>query len=248
MLRKIASFLNQSLRISIRVVTLAVLLYGFAFVASVNSVLLEQDQKTDVICEAIKNARLLAISRQTPNFENLLKTNVVIYNLTKECAGSGVVLDVYGKTYILSAAHLDDPTDLFYMDEDNTPIKLKIVKTDKVKDLLLFEAEALPATLHTSSLASTEPNIGERVWAVGNPAMLEDAITSGEIMQKERDSYYSNCLIYMGNSGGGMFNKNGQLVGINVGLKFRPPHYGVSVSVRLKAILAFLEEFKNEVK
>ena len=67
-------------------------------------------------------------------------------------------------------------------------------------------------------LGSESSRIGQRVYAIGSPLGLENTITDGIISGKRTHSgvrlIQTNAPISKGNSGGGLFNKQGSLLGI----------------------------------
>lgn len=174
-----------------------------------------------------------------PNFMDLVKANVVIVNISKGCSGSGTMFEFEGKIYILSAGHLDDPDDTFFVKEGNDYRAIELVKVNHKVDLALFEYVGEYNDLTIAKLANEEPKVGDTVWAIGNPAMLEDAITSGTLVRKLGFSYLIDAKIYYGSSGGGLFNVKGELIGVNVAM-VGVQDYMLGMSVNLSTIKAFI--------
>jgi S1-C subfamily serine protease len=215
-----------------------------AMIVEVSQVMTALDAKTDVIIASMQEKQIPTL----PNFENLVKANVLIINETKGCAGSGTNIVMDGKVYILSAGHLDDPTDTFFVREGAVYRSIKLVKVNHGVDLALFEYMDKYADLSIASIAVVEPKVGDRVWTIGNPAMLEDAITSGDLVRKIKIYYLIDAPIYFGSSGGGLFNTKGELVGVNVALT-GVGTYTLGMSVNLQIIKNFLlGKIANEIE
>lgn len=72
----------------------------------------------------------------------------------------------------------------------------------------------------SAHLASTSPDRGAAIWAVGSPDGFEFNVTKGVISNLQPcpslagNCYRSDAAIYFGNSGGGVFNAKGELIGI----------------------------------
>lgn len=181
----------------------------------------------------------IADKQMLPNFMDLVKANVVISNITKGIYGSGTMFEFEGKTYILSAGHLDDPTDTFFVVEGNDYRAITLVKVNHKVDLALFEYAGEYTDLIIAKLSNNEPKVGDRVWAIGNPAVLEDAITSGTLVRKLGFGYLTDAKIYYGNSGGGLFNVKGELIGVNVAM-MGVQNYRLGFTVNLSTIKAFI--------
>jgi S1-C subfamily serine protease len=201
------------------------------------------DAKTDVIVSVLQENKVPTL----PNFENLVRANVVIGNLTQSCGGSGTTINVDGKTYILSAGHLGELTDTFIVREGFRFRDIKMVKQNKDVDLALFEYVDGYVDLTTAPIAVETPKVGDKIWAVGNPAMLEDAVTGGTLVKKVGYVYFIDAKIYYGSSGGGLFNTKGELIGVNVAMTGVNPvliggvNLTFGVTVNLKTIKAFIE-------
>lgn len=85
-------------------------------------------------------------------------------------------------------------------------------------DLAILRAEGLSAKAAWIATGKAGPAVGDRVYAVGAPFGLEHTITEG-IYSGRRDRngvsvLQSSAAISSGNSGGGLFNTRGRLIGI----------------------------------
>lgn len=231
-------------RILFRASIIAVVILNMLMIINIADFITDLDTKTDTMIEAINNYR----HSDLPQFENLVKANVIIANVTKGCAGSGTHIKINEKVYILSCAHLDDPTDTFFVKERDEYRPIKLIKVNHAVDLALFEYIGSYPDLVAVSVATREPRVGDRIWAVGNPAMLEDAITSGTLVRKMGFEYLIDAKIYYGSSGGGLFNTKGEVIGVNVKM-IANPIYALGISVNLSTIKDFLAgKIHNEVE
>jgi len=139
-----------------------------------------------------------------------------------EGAGSGVIISEDG--YILTCSHVIDGAEAIHVALRNgDTYEATIIGQDKQTDIAIIKVDAedlTPAVLgHSDDLA-----VGERVVAIGNPlGHLGGTVTSGIIGSAAREvtvEGYTNILLQTdaaingGNSGGGLFNSKGELVGI----------------------------------
>lgn len=137
-------------------------------------------------------------------------------------SGSGVILTADG--YIATCAHVvDGAKKLTVTLNDDTSYEATIVGTDSRNDLAIIKIEAeglTPAVLGDSDMLT----VGEDVIAIGNPlGELRGTATSGIISAVKRNITVENtemelvqtdAAISPGNSGGGLFNASGKLIGI----------------------------------
>ena len=137
-------------------------------------------------------------------------------------SGSGVILTTDG--YIATCAHVvDGAKKLTVTLNDDTSYEATIVGTDARNDLAIIKIEAeglTPAVLGDSDMLT----VGEDVIAIGNPlGELRGTATSGIISAVKRTVTVENtemeliqtdAAISPGNSGGGLFNASGRLIGI----------------------------------
>ena len=140
-------------------------------------------------------------------------------------AGSGVIISSDG--YILTCAHVVSGASNITVSIGDKDYPATLVGEDTTSDIAVVKVDATgltPATLGDSD----NLKVGESVMAVGNPlGQLGGTVTSGIVSALNRSvsirgtsSVNTMSLIQMdasvspGNSGGGLFNMNGELVGI----------------------------------
>ena len=140
-------------------------------------------------------------------------------------AGSGVIISSDG--YILTCAHVVDGASTITVTIGDTDYTATLVGEDTTSDIAVIKIDAdglTPATVGNSDGLK----VGQSVMAVGNPlGELGGTVTGGMISALNRSvtiqgssSVNTMSLIQMdasvspGNSGGGLFNMNGELIGI----------------------------------
>ncbi|HIZ61752.1 MAG TPA: S1C family serine protease [Candidatus Gemmiger avistercoris] len=137
-------------------------------------------------------------------------------------AGSGVIISQDG--YILTCAHVvDGATSVKVQLQNGETYDASIVGSDATSDIAVLKIEATgltPAVIGDSDALA----VGETVVAVGNPlGTLSNTVTDGiisalnrEVTVEDNDMtlLQTNASISPGNSGGGLFNANGELIGI----------------------------------
>ena len=186
----------------------------------------------------------------------LLQVNVHIINESVGVQGSGATIKYKGKYYILSVAHLfEKPNDVLELWENGERIcDLKIVKYDKKLDLALFtpKNEEITPTYY-SELADSEPLPSEQIYVVGNPMGIEDFFSEGRIIRYDYHYAWYYDHSYFGSSGGGIYNKDGKIVGITsvlvaenaVGVAItKIPSFVINGAVRLSLIRKFMKDIK----
>lgn len=146
-------------------------------------------------------------------------------NQVESGAGSGVIISSDG--YILTCAHVVDGASTITVTIGDKDYTATLVGEDTTSDIAVIKIDAdglTPATVGNSDSLK----VGQSVMAVGNPlGELGGTVTGGMISALNRSvtiqgssSVNTMALIQMdasvspGNSGGGLFNMNGELVGI----------------------------------
>lgn len=126
-----------------------------------------------------------------------------------------------------------------------------IAKQDEKLDLALLRGiVSVEKDGPAAILSSTEPRLGEFVWCIGSHSGLERNISRGilsNIVIEKGISYYrTDANLYFGNSGGGMFNKKNELIGIIHAMVFNETFVipqlvpGSTIAVSLPHIRKFL--------
>ena len=129
-------------------------------------------------------------------------------------AGSGVIISEDG--YILTCAHVVNGATSIQVQLDNgDTYDAAIVGQDTTSDVAVIKVEATgltPAVIGDSNALA----VGETVVAVGNPlGTLSNTVTNGIISAlNDMTLLQTSASISPGNSGGGLFNANGELIGI----------------------------------
>ena len=146
-------------------------------------------------------------------------------NQVESGAGSGVIISSDG--YILTCAHVVEGASTITVTIGDKDYTATLVGEDTTSDIAVIKIDAdglTPATVGNSDSLK----VGQSVMAVGNPlGELGGTVTGGMISALNRSvtiqgssSVNTMSLIQMdasvspGNSGGGLFNMNGELVGI----------------------------------
>lgn len=92
----------------------------------------------------------------------------------------------------------------------------EIIAKDEEEDYILFRVDC--ENTNYLPIASSKPQIGEKVFAIGSPRGLENTFSSGEVSQwRAKNLMQINALIDHGSSGGALINEYGEAVGITSG-------------------------------
>lgn len=142
-------------------------------------------------------------------------------------AGAGVLVGYTGTdSYIMTCHHvIADATELNVILSDGEKYSATLVGGDYKTDIAVIAINKIDLTYATLAEASSTPALGSSVFAIGNPlGTLGGSVTSGIISATSREITTSDgttmnlmqtdAAINSGNSGGGLFNTNGQLIGI----------------------------------
>ncbi|MEP9351293.1 DegQ family serine endoprotease [Xanthobacter sp. KR7-225] len=170
--------------------------------------------------------------------------------------GSGFVITPSG--YIVTNNHVIADADEIYANfNDGSKLKAELIGRDSKTDLALLKVEP-PKPLTAVKFGNSDVlRVGDWVMAIGNPFGLGGTLTVGVVSARNRDinsGPYDNFIqtdaaINRGNSGGPLFNMEGEVVGINtaiispsggsIGIGFSVP------SATAQPIIAQLEQFKE---
>ena len=140
----------------------------------------------------------------------------------QEAYGSGFIIDPSG--LIATNNHvIDGAADITVTLQDGTALPAKLIGTGIGIDLALLQVEA-PKPLPTVKWGdSNHVHIGDQVLIIGDPLGVGETVSSGIVSALNRDIQVgayddfiqTDAAINHGNSGGPMFDTNGQVIGIN---------------------------------
>jgi len=86
---------------------------------------------------------------------------------------------------------------------------------DKVNDLALIGVDGCKLPTVVAPLAASEPKVGEPVYIVGHPMGTYYIMTKGVVSRPRFDGYIlASAFALPGSSGGPMFNKRGEVIGL----------------------------------
>lgn len=153
--------------------------------------------------------------------EKVLTSSIFSQYVTKG-AGSGVIISADG--YIVTNHHvIEDASAVTVYTTNGTKYAAKVIGSDPDSDLAIIKVEAEGLT-HAVFGDSSKLVVGEEVVSIGNPlGNLGGTVTNGIISALAREVTISgtqmtllqtNAAVNPGNSGGGLFNMSGELVGI----------------------------------
>ena len=174
-------------------------------------------------------------------------------NYVLDGAGSGVIISEDG--YILTNAHVvDGSTTVNVTMSNGDTYPATIVGSDPQSDVAVIKVDATglkPATIGTSSTLVA----GEPVVAIGNPlGSLGGSVTDGIVSAVTRsvtidnntmNVIQTNAAISPGNSGGGLFNAAGELIGIVNAKSSSENAEGIGFALPIDDVMTIAEDLMN---
>src|SRR6202041_2286078 len=139
--------------------------------------------------------------------------------------GSGFIIDPSG--VVVTNNHvIADADEIKVILNDGTKLPAQLVGKDTKSDLALLRVKADKPLKAVAFGDSDKLRLGEWVIAIGNPFSLGGTVTAGIVSARNRDIQsgpYDNYIqtdaaINRGNSGGPLFNLNGEVIGINTAI------------------------------
>lgn len=139
--------------------------------------------------------------------------------------GSGFVIDEQG-TIVTNYHVIEGATEVFVAFTDGTRVEAEVVGADEKTDLAVLRVNVGRDLKHVELGDSETALVGDWVVAIGNPFGLGGSLSAGIVSARNRDirsGPYDNFIqtdaaINQGNSGGPLFNMDGEVVGINTAI------------------------------
>lgn len=167
--------------------------------------------------------------------------------------GSGFIIDEAG--YVVTNNHVVDGAESVTISLiDGRELEATLVGIDPQTDLALLKVESDDALPWLRFGNSDKVRVGDWVLAIGNPFGLGGTATAGIISARGRDIQsgpYDNYLqidapINSGNSGGPVFNANGEVIGVNTAI-FSPNggNVGIGFAIPASQVETIVSELKS---
>lgn len=225
-----------------------ILFFGISLVACNSSC----SSGNEVIKQSIINHHIAL--KTLSGLENLQDYNVLIHRgeLGPNCGGTVIQSNRF-ETLVLTAAHCimeDDETPMKYgfIDTgDENLYRVEVIKFHRGNDLALLKVTDKIKPIKAARIARLTPAIGDDIWIIGFGAGVGDALSKG-IVSKVHGSSWRDIHVmqldvtgWYGNSGGGAYNANQELVGVVI--EFGPQggaQAGWMFATHLEEIIKFL--------
>ena len=174
-------------------------------------------------------------------FEDMFKEFSTPQKRKASALGSGFIIDAKG--IVVTNNHvIKDAEDIIIRVEGDTEYieyKAKVIGADPLSDIAVLKIESNDKFLPVKLGDSDKARIGDWVIAIGNPLGLSGTVTSGIISARNRniglsryeDYIQTDASINIGNSGGPLFNMEGDVIGINTAILGREGNIGIGFAI-----------------
>src|SRR5262245_51285416 len=167
--------------------------------------------------------------------------------------GSGFIVDPAG--LVVTNNHvIADADEVNVILNDGSTLKAEVVGRDQRTDLALLRVKPTKPLKAVKFGDSEKLRLGEWVIAIGNPFSLGGSVTAGIVSARNRDIQsgpYHNYIqtdaaINRGNSGGPLFNLNGEVIGVNTAI-ISPSggSIGIGFAVPSKTALPVIDQLRE---
>ena len=171
-------------------------------------------------------------------FEDMFREFGTPQERQSSALGSGFIIDEKG--IVVTNNHvIQDAEDIIIRVNGDKEIKAKVIGADPLSDIAVLQLETKEKFIPVKFGDSDKARIGDWVIAIGNPFGLGGTVTSGIISARNRsiglaryeDYIQTDASINSGNSGGPLFDMNGDVIGINTAILGRNGSIGIGFSI-----------------
>ena len=171
-------------------------------------------------------------------FEDMFKEFGTPQERQSAALGSGFIIDEKG--IVVTNNHvIQDAEDIVVQVNGEKKFKAKVIGADPLSDIAVLQIETKEKFIPVKFGDSDKARIGDWVIAIGNPFGLGGTVTSGIISARNRsiglsryeDYIQTDASINQGNSGGPLFDMNGDVIGINTAILGRSGNVGIGFSI-----------------
>ena len=186
-------------------------------------------------------------------FEDMFKEFGVPKERQTSALGSGFIISKDG--IVVTNNHvIQDAEDIIVRVNGDKEYKAKVIGADPLSDIAILKLDTNDNFVPVEFGNSDKARIGDWVIAIGNPFGLGGTVTSGIISARNRsiglsryeDYIQTDASINSGNSGGPLFDINGDVIGINTAILGRSGSIGIGFAIpsnSAKTVIDQLIEF-----
>ena len=171
-------------------------------------------------------------------FEDMFKEFGTPEKRKSYALGSGFIIDEKG--IVITNNHvIQDAEDIVVTVNGEKEYKAKVIGKDPLSDLAVLQIESKEKFTPVQFGDSDKARIGDWVIAIGNPFGLGGTVTAGIISARNRsiglsryeDYIQTDASINSGNSGGPLFDMDGNVIGINTAILGQSGSIGIGFSI-----------------
>ena len=171
-------------------------------------------------------------------FEDMFKEFGTPQERKSSALGSGFIIDEKG--IVITNNHvIQDAEDIIVRVNGDKEYKAKVLGADPLMDIAVLQLETDEKFIPVAFGDSDKARIGDWVIAIGNPFGLGGTVTAGIISARNRsiglsryeDFIQTDASINSGNSGGPLFDMEGNVIGINTAILGRSGSIGIGFSI-----------------
>ena len=171
-------------------------------------------------------------------FEDMFKDFGTPQKRKAYALGSGFIIDKSG--LVVTNNHvIKDAEDILVRIEGLKEYEAEVIGSDPLSDLAVLKIKSNETFQPVKFGDSDKARIGDWVIAIGNPLGLSGTVTAGIISARNRniglnryeDFIQTDASINSGNSGGPLFDMNGDVIGINTAILGREGNIGIGFSI-----------------
>ena len=186
-------------------------------------------------------------------FEDMFKEFGTPQKRKASALGSGFIIDAKG--IVVTNNHvIKGADDIMVTVNGEKEYEAKIIGSDPLSDLAVLEIQSKDKFVPVKFGNSDKARIGDWVLAIGNPFGFGGTVTAGIISARNRsiglaryeDYIQTDASINQGNSGGPLFDMNGDVIGINTAILGREGSIGIGFAIpsnSAKKVISQLIEF-----
>ena len=171
-------------------------------------------------------------------FEDMFKDFGTPQKRKASALGSGFIIDAKG--IVITNNHvIQNAEDILVRVNGDKEYNAKIIGKDPLSDIAVLQIDSNDKFIPVKFGDSDQSRIGDWVIAIGNPFGLGGTVTSGIVSARNRslglaryeDFIQTDASINQGNSGGPLFNMDGDVIGINTAILGQSGSIGIGFAI-----------------